>query len=147
MALPSSRRTSSGKERIAARAAGWKIAAFTRLMSHIWDMVSRRQGRPPKTTGLLGDLAGGFFEEFVDEGLASDIRRGIRCDQALPGAHGFCHCKEKAIVSAHARAMETAHRERPGNPPWKTADQGNPHSRRPGAGLLGRGQNFRGYFG
>ncbi len=23
-----------------------------------------------KTTGLLGDFAGGFFEEFVDEGLA-----------------------------------------------------------------------------
>jgi hypothetical protein len=39
-------------------------------MSHIWDMVSRRQGRPLKTTGLLGDVAGGFFEEFMDEGLA-----------------------------------------------------------------------------
>src|SRR6266851_1437678 len=90
MALPSSWRTSSGNERIAARAAGWKIAAFTRLMSHIWDMVSRRRGRPLKTTGLLGDIAGGFFEEFVDEGLAGlgepadGGRRGERCRASRP---------------------------------------------------------------
>ncbi|PYT54337.1 MAG: hypothetical protein DMG43_06555 [Acidobacteria bacterium] len=48
----------------------------------------------------LGDFAGGFFEEFVDEGLASTIRKGIRCDQALLGAHGFCHCRENAMARA-----------------------------------------------
>jgi hypothetical protein len=62
-------------------------------------------------------------------------------------APGFCHCREKAIVSAHARSMETAHRERPGNSPWKTADQGNTHPRRPRVGLLGRRQDFRRHFG
>jgi len=29
---------------MAALAAGWKIAAFTCLMSHIWDMASRGRG-------------------------------------------------------------------------------------------------------
>jgi len=38
-------------------------------MSHIWDMASRKEGRPLKTMGGLGYFAGGFFEEFVDEGL------------------------------------------------------------------------------
>jgi hypothetical protein len=40
---------------MAALAAGWKIAAFTRLMSHIWDIASRevkssalRQTGPPQ---------------------------------------------------------------------------------------------------
>ena len=38
-------------------------------MSHIWDMASRKEGRPLKTMGGLGYFAGGFFKEFVDEGL------------------------------------------------------------------------------
>src|SRR6266851_3587489 len=38
------------------------------LISGTW--CQRRQGRPLKTTGLLGNIAGGFFEEFADEGLA-----------------------------------------------------------------------------
>ena len=35
MAFPSSFRTSAGNDRITSRAAGWNIAAFTSLMSHI----------------------------------------------------------------------------------------------------------------
>src|SRR2546425_1137304 len=87
MALPSSWGTSSGKERIAARAAGWKIAAFTRLMSHIWDMVSRKQGRPLKTTGLLGDE--GDFAVFLASGLYGDLHvlaeSGEKVHEALGG--------------------------------------------------------------
>jgi hypothetical protein len=40
MALPNSRRTSSGNSRIAALAEGWKMATFTNQMSHIRDMQS-----------------------------------------------------------------------------------------------------------
>src|SRR5260370_35517821 len=53
MALPSSWRTSSGNERVAARAAGWKIAAFTSLMSHIWDILVKAKRRDKK---FLGDI-------------------------------------------------------------------------------------------
>src|SRR6266568_108492 len=87
MALPSSWRTSSGKERIAARAAGWKIAAVTRLMSHIWDMESRKRRRPRTTRGLLGDE--GDCAVFLASGLDGDVHvlaeSGEKVQEALDG--------------------------------------------------------------
>src|SRR5260221_5335146 len=67
MALPSSCRTSSGNERIAALAAGWKIAAFTGLMSNIRDIRSRqkralRTARSRKSVQIAWNLlAGGAY--------------------------------------------------------------------------------------
>ena len=56
-------------------------------MSHIWDMVSRRQGRPLKTTGLLGDE--GDCAVFPASGLYGDLHvlaeSGEKVHEALDG--------------------------------------------------------------
>jgi len=40
---------------MAAYAAGWKIAAFTALMSHIWDIRSREKDGEEAQAAVTGD--------------------------------------------------------------------------------------------
>jgi len=94
MALPSSRRTSSGKERIASRAAGWRMAALTPEVSHIWDIRSTKRAafRAPTLTGPQGGAC-------RRRGLST--REGVRRVRLRSGAPGGRECAENLGPVGH----------------------------------------------
>src|SRR5216683_893130 len=110
MALPSSWRTSSGNERMAAAlAAGWKIAALAGLMSHIRDIRSRqkralRTARSRKSVQIAWNLlAGGAYHLAGGWTMYCD-----GCGNQLTSGGQFCtKCGKPIVPSGVASASAT----------------------------------------
>jgi hypothetical protein len=107
MAFPSSRRTSSGKERIASRAAGWKIAARTIRVSHIWDIKINKD--------VVGPGYRDWFREQVERAGGGNYQ---------PSSTNACVATSKARASLPRRpfaasfARNSAAPPGPSEPPW-----------------------------
>src|SRR6266446_371040 len=101
MVLPSSCRTSSGNERMAALAAGWKIAAFTGLMSHIRDIRSRqkralRTARSRKSVQIAWNLLAGGAYHLAGGGPCIAMDAGTNS----PLAGSFAPCAASRLFRA-----------------------------------------------
>src|SRR6266851_1360831 len=112
MALPSSWRTSSGNERMAAAlAAGWKIAALAGLMSHIRDIRSRqkralRTARSRKSVQIAWNLlAGGAYHLAGGWTMYCD-----GCGNQLTSGGQFCTKCGKPIVPSGVASATAAGR-------------------------------------
>src|SRR5260370_23898708 len=95
---------------------------------------------PLATEGILLHPASGYPEGVATPDYPYWEREDIL--QALRYAAWLCLCQSNALVSAHARGMETLHRERAGNASRQAAPEGNTYSRGACPGVSSRRQIF-----